>query len=265
MEVFEKTEVKTNCWRCLLGCAQLGGMSVHLFDGSIAGTPAEPMLLEEVTVRLIEVSERERFDEELATKHYLKNAKAVGRVLRYVAEYRGQWVALVVFSSAAFHLKLRDQWLHWSARQVQERRHLLAQNARFLVLAAPGQWPNLASRVLKLACERLPTIGRRTLVIRCKWWKHSSIRNVFGARFTKRLAGSGWDPPGDWAGLGGIFIRTPGIPRNCGCEFWPRAFWSRLGRWHCPPLGLIPRGPCRRLVRCPPSGWPRSGNVSASK
>ena len=75
--------------------------------------------------------------------------------LRYVAEYRGQWVALVVFSSPAFHIKLRDQWLHWSPRQVKERRHLIAQNARFLVLAAPGQWPNLASRVLKLVCERL--------------------------------------------------------------------------------------------------------------
>ena len=130
-------------------------MSVQLFDGSIVGTPPEPRLLQTVTVRLIEDSERERFDEELVTKHYLKNAKAVGRVLRYVAEYRGQWVALLVFSSPAFHIKLRDQWLHWSPRQVKERRHLIAQNARFLVLAAPGQWPNLASRVLKLVCERL--------------------------------------------------------------------------------------------------------------
>ncbi|MGA2658371.1 MAG: hypothetical protein ABSH34_12765 [Verrucomicrobiota bacterium] len=50
--------------------------------------------------------ERERFDEELAAKHYLKNANAVGRVLRYVAEYRGQWVPLLVFSSAAFHIRL---------------------------------------------------------------------------------------------------------------------------------------------------------------
>jgi len=131
-------------------------MSVHLFESSIAGTPAEPLLLEALTLRLIENSERERFDEELATKHYLKNANAVGRVLRYVAEYRGQWVALLVFSSPAFHLKLRDRWLHWSPHQVKARRHLIAQNARFLVLAAPGQWPNLASRVLKLACERLP-------------------------------------------------------------------------------------------------------------
>jgi len=131
-------------------------MSVHLFDGSIAGTTPESLLLGAVMVRLLEDSERERFDEELATKHYLKNAHAVGRVLRYVAEYSGQWVALVVFSSPAFHIKLRDQWLHWSPRQVKERRHLIAQNARFLVLAASGQWPNLASRVLKLVCERLP-------------------------------------------------------------------------------------------------------------
>jgi hypothetical protein len=99
--------------------------------------------LEAVTVRLLEDSERARFDEELVTKHYLKNATVVGRVLRYVAEYEGQWVALLVFSSAAFHLKIRDQWLHWPARQVKERRHLIAQNSRFLVLAAPGQWPNL--------------------------------------------------------------------------------------------------------------------------
>jgi hypothetical protein len=131
-------------------------MSVHLCDGLIDGSPPEPLLLEVVTVGLIEDSERERFDGEIAAKHYLKNANAVGRVLRYVAEYRGQWVALLVFSSPAFHIKLRDQWLEWSPRQVKERRHLIAQNARFLVLAAPGQWPNLASRVLKRVCERLP-------------------------------------------------------------------------------------------------------------
>src|SRR5215813_13805682 len=144
------------CWRYGSASDELGGMSVHLFDCSIEGKPAEPSLLEEVTVRLIDDSERQRFDQELVSKHYLKSAEAVGRVLRYVAEYRGQWVALLVFSSPAFHLKLRDRWLHWSPRQVKERRHLIAQNARFLVLGAPGQWPNLASRVLKLVSGRLP-------------------------------------------------------------------------------------------------------------
>jgi hypothetical protein len=82
-------------------------------------------------------------------------------------------VALLVFSSPAFHLKLRDQWLHWSARQVKERRHLIAQNARFLVLAAPGKWPNLASRVLKLACERLPQ----------DWQAHFGYRVQVGETF----------------------------------------------------------------------------------
>jgi hypothetical protein len=45
-------------------------MSVHLFECSIAGNPPEPKLLEAVTLRLIKDSERERFDAELATKHY---------------------------------------------------------------------------------------------------------------------------------------------------------------------------------------------------
>jgi Domain of unknown function (DUF4338)/DDE_Tnp_1-associated len=106
-------------------------------------------------VRLIEPAEQSRFDELLAREHYLKNSTVVGQALRYVAQYEGQWLALLVFSSAAFHIKPRDRWLHWSARQVAQRRHLIAQNQRFLVLAASGRWPNLASRVLKLVCDRL--------------------------------------------------------------------------------------------------------------
>jgi len=130
-------------------------MSVHLADQIRSGLAPEPRLLKEVTVRLIEESERAAFDELLVREHYLKNATAVGQVLRYVAEYQGRWVALLVFSSAAFHIKPRDRWLHWPARLVAQRRHLIAQNARFLVLAATGHWPNLASRVLRLGGDRL--------------------------------------------------------------------------------------------------------------
>jgi hypothetical protein len=130
-------------------------MSLHLADSFAGGLPPELQLLSAVTVRLIDESERGRFDELLATQHYLKNPTAVGEVLRYVAEYQGQWVALLMFSSAAFHLKPRDRWLRWTARQVPERRHLLAQNSRFLVLPSTSSWPNLASRVLKLVCARL--------------------------------------------------------------------------------------------------------------
>jgi hypothetical protein len=145
-------------------------MAVHFADQIGSGLPPEFRLLKEVTVRLIEEWERAAFDELMVREHYLKNATAVGQVLRYVAEYERQWVALIVFCSAAFHIKPRDRWLHWPARLVGERRHLIAQNSRFLVLAATGHWPNLASRVLKLSCDRLAEdwsghFGHRVLAV----------------------------------------------------------------------------------------------------
>lgn len=118
--------------------------------------PVESRLLEEVEVRLLtSASQWRRFDALIEKEHYLHNANSVGRVLRYAAIHRGQWVAILSFCSAALHLKPRDRYLGWSARQVRERRHLVAQNNRFLVLASTGHWPNLASRVLRLACGRL--------------------------------------------------------------------------------------------------------------
>lgn len=132
-------------------------MSICYADQRLEGLPPETRLLDEVGVRLVtSAAERRRHDALLERDHYLHNATAIGRVLRYVAEYRGQWVAVLTFSSAALHVKPRDQFLHWPARQVKERRHLVAQNSRFLVLPTTGRWPNLASRVLKLVCARLP-------------------------------------------------------------------------------------------------------------
>ncbi len=130
-------------------------MSVHLLQHLPEQLPGERQLLKAVSVRLLQASERTRFDQLLEAEHYLHNACAVGAVLRYVAEYRGQWLALLVFSSPALHLKPRDRWLHWPPQEVPQRRHLIAQNARFLVRAAPQRWPNLASRVLRLVSARL--------------------------------------------------------------------------------------------------------------
>jgi hypothetical protein len=131
-------------------------MSICYANQKPEDLPVESRLLEEVTVRLVaSEAERKRHDELLEREHYLGNATVVGRVLRYVAEHRGEWVAVLTFCSAALHLKPRERFLKWSARQVKERRHLIAQNSRFLVLPGTGRWPNLASRVLKLVCGRL--------------------------------------------------------------------------------------------------------------
>src|SRR6202040_362703 len=130
-------------------------MAIHLADSIVGALPEEPLLLPQITLRLIEDSERERFDQILTSEHYLNNPTTVGEALRYVAEFSGQWLALLVFASPALHLKPRDRWLEWDVRRLAERRHLLAQNTRFLVRGSAHQWPNLGSRVLKLAADRL--------------------------------------------------------------------------------------------------------------
>jgi hypothetical protein len=117
-------------------------------------TPEQQALLEGVEVRLIEAQERERFDRLLIEGHYLHSADFVGEQLRYVAEYRGQWVALLVWSAGAYKLKLREQWIGWSERQKRRRLPLVVNNSRFFI-AEPHHIPNLASRVMKLNVQRL--------------------------------------------------------------------------------------------------------------
>ena len=64
-------------------------------------TEDQQALLDEVQVRLMEPGERARFDWLIVEEHYLGNAQWVGEQLRYVAEYQGQWVALMSWRAAA--------------------------------------------------------------------------------------------------------------------------------------------------------------------
>ena len=109
--------------------------------------PAEADLLKRVTVRLIELHEREEFDRRLEADHYLGRCALYGPSVRYVAELDGQYVAL--------YLKARDRWFGWSPRQRARRLGLGANNSRFLVLPEREKLPNLASRVLGLVLRRL--------------------------------------------------------------------------------------------------------------
>jgi hypothetical protein len=118
-------------------------------------TEEQQALLRSVRLRPIEEGELARFNELIERDHYLHDATLVGELLRYVAiDERGEWIALLGYSSASLHLRARDQWLGWTPEQREARRHLITQNSRFLIL--PGRrCPNLASRLLKLAAERL--------------------------------------------------------------------------------------------------------------
>jgi len=117
---------------------------------------AEAAVLEELTLRLVvEPHETERWDQEVCEHHYLKNANLVGEQLRYVAEYRGRWMALLGWSAAAYHIGARDQWIGWNDNQRRARLRLVANNARFCVLTQPGELANLPSRAMALNLARL--------------------------------------------------------------------------------------------------------------
>ena len=116
---------------------------------------AEASVLEQIVVRLIEPHEQEHWDQLVRQHHYLKNANLVGERLCYVVEHRGQWLALLGWSAAAYHIRARDQWIGWSDNQRRARLRLLANNARFCLLTQPGQYPNLATRALGLNLARL--------------------------------------------------------------------------------------------------------------
>ena len=87
--------------------------------------------------------------------HYLGGLQAVGEQLYYVAvDAKGQWLALLLFSAAAKHLKQREKWIGWTAVQCDRRLWLVANNSRFLILPNCSV-PNLGSRVLRLTLDRL--------------------------------------------------------------------------------------------------------------
>ena len=117
---------------------------------------SEQAVLDGLNLRLLtEPEDKHRWDELVVERHYLKSASLVGEQLRYVAEYQGQWLVLLGWNAPALHLKAREAWIGWSPEQLSQRRHLLAQNSRLVLLVERQQFPNLATRALGLCGRRL--------------------------------------------------------------------------------------------------------------
>ena len=114
----------------------------------------EQEILDGLEIRLVTLEETAKFNELVARHHYLKSAVLVGEHMRYVATFRGEWLALGAWSAGALHLKGRDGWIGWSDEQRHRRLPLVANNARLLGL--PGrEVPNLMSRFMKGMLSRL--------------------------------------------------------------------------------------------------------------
>ncbi|MCY4350372.1 MAG: DUF4338 domain-containing protein [Thiotrichales bacterium] len=125
--------------------------------------------LADVRVRLAHPGERARFDALMDRHHYLGFYRPVASGLRYIAEWRGKWVALAAWQGGAFKCQPRDMWIGWHPDQRHRRLDLIANNTRFLVLSGAGVFPNLASMFLaamvrRLGDDWLAFHGKRALV-----------------------------------------------------------------------------------------------------
>jgi hypothetical protein len=113
--------------------------------------------------------------------------------MRIVAQIEGEWVGLLMWGSACYRLKPRDQFIGWTATQRARRQKLIVQNRRFLLLVERGEHPNLASRILGAAIRQLPRL----------WFDAFGYEPLLAETFTDIEAfegtcykASGWQPLG---------------------------------------------------------------------
>ena len=99
--------------------------------------------------------QRQLFRELLSRYHYLGYAMPYGARLQYlvyVSRPRREVVGCVQFSSPAWRMKVRDQWIGWDDASRKLRLQHIVNNSRLLVVA---RIRNLASMVLSRALKRL--------------------------------------------------------------------------------------------------------------
>jgi hypothetical protein len=181
-------------------------------------SPAEQTVLDHLQVRLLTTpKDIARCAALIVAQHYLHDATLVGEQLRYVATFKGQWLAVATWSAAAFHIKARDQFIGWTAEQCRRRRPLLANNSRLLVLE-DGRYPNLISRFMKLMLARLSQ----------DWQTHWGHPLALVETFVdpQRFQGTAYKVSG-WSHLG----RTAGWKRDA-ADFYlkhdaPKQIWVR--------------------------------------
>jgi hypothetical protein len=136
--------------------APAGDRPVHSeLTGSVeAFTPIEVALVQSREQRAL-------FQEMVSRYHYLGYAMPYGarlQYLGYVSRPGREVVGCLQFSSPAWRMKPRDQWIGWDDATRGRRLQQVVNNSRFLVLA---KIRNLASTLLRCALKRLRTDWQR--------------------------------------------------------------------------------------------------------
>jgi len=113
-------------------------------------------------VQLVESQQQRHLFKDLVSRyHYLGYAMPYGARLQYlvyVSQPRREVVGCVQFSSPAWRIKARDQWIGWDDGTRKLRLQHVVNNSRLLIVA---RIVNLASMMLSCAMRRLRTDWHR--------------------------------------------------------------------------------------------------------
>jgi hypothetical protein len=119
---------------------------------------------------LVEGSAESRLWRECVERyHYLGSRVPFGSNLRYWVRNRQRELACLLWTSPAWKMKPRDNWIGWNHEQRQRNLQWIVNNGRFLILP----WvriKGLASKILALAARQLPAdweshYGHRPLLL----------------------------------------------------------------------------------------------------
>lgn len=165
--------------------------------------------------------ELKRFAELEKKFHYMGETHSGGDTLRLVIEDDGEWVAIMVWGGACYHLLRRDEYIGWTPSLRAQRLKLIASNRRFTILANKGERKNLASQCLALAARSISDL----------WMKRFHYRPLLAETFcnVERSAGTCYKAAG-WIPLG----MTKGYSRTNRqeCDFYipndrPKTLWVK--------------------------------------
>jgi Domain of unknown function (DUF4338) len=125
-------------------------------QATVEGTAGE---FEPLELRGVKSQEESRLWTELIERHhYLKYRVPVGANVRYLVrsgQREGVVLACLLWSSPAWKMAARDEWIGWNAEQRARHLQFIVNNSRFLVLP----WvhiPGLASKILAQSARQLP-------------------------------------------------------------------------------------------------------------
>lgn len=153
----------------------LGGRGPRRAD--VAGACPEPAPVacaasecEPLDLGLVEgKAESRRWREQMERYHYLGCCVPFGANLRYWVRHEERELACLLWTSPAWKMQARDEWIGWSGEQRRHSLQRIVNNGRFLILPWV-QVKGLASKILALSARQMPRdwerrYGQRPLLL----------------------------------------------------------------------------------------------------